>query len=57
MLHQYRCRSGRHVISLPIHRRSNGHCAACARENESRYQLGLLRRLYLPGRTSVFFCH
>lgn len=38
MLHQHSCRSGRHEISQPSHRRSNGHCAGCARENESKYR-------------------
>jgi hypothetical protein len=35
VFYTHRCRSGRHEISLPGHRRSNGRCAGCARENVS----------------------
>lgn len=33
-----RCRSGKHEIRKPTDRRSNGTCAACARDNERRYR-------------------
>ncbi|SLH44687.1 Uncharacterised protein [Mycobacteroides abscessus subsp. abscessus] len=33
-----RCRSGKHEITTPADRRSNGACAACSRDNERRYR-------------------
>lgn len=38
MIHEHRCRSGRHVIRGPQDRRSHGGCAGCARESEARYR-------------------
>jgi hypothetical protein len=39
-MHHNRCRNG-HTIQVPGDRRSNGHCAKCARSGEDRYRRSL----------------